>query len=112
MTFENRNNEFLLSELLPFFWNSLWKILPDLQNWFRISGTVVGPVVWVPGQLPEVRDSFPTPKTVAALTEHKVLYLKVLGITVVHASSRKTTAVRYQLDLMGLPLVELPVAKG
>ncbi len=40
--------------------------------------------------------------------------LKVLGITAVylhHVSSRKTTAVHYQLELMGLPLVVWPVAK-
>jgi hypothetical protein len=64
---ENRNNDFRNSEQrvlslrtaagLPQQPLDYRKILPDFRNWFRISGTVVGPPeqgVGLPDQLPEI----------------------------------------------------------
>jgi hypothetical protein len=65
----------------------LTKLISDFRNCCRTTGIFYrtsGPVDRVPGQLPEVRESFRTPKTAAAFTEHKVLYLKVLDITSVN----------------------------
>ncbi len=63
--------------------------------------------------MPEVQESLRNSKTVATLTDHKVLF-EGFGynsrVHIHHASSWKTTAVHYQLESMELPLVELPVA--
>ncbi len=125
MTFENRNNDYWLMELLPYFWNSLWtfwkccrtykidfgfpKLLSDHRNIlsdFRASWPSSRTVAGSSGELQDSKNSCSIYGTQGFVFEG-VGY----NISEHHASRWKTTAVHYQLELMGLPLVEWPVAK-